>query len=145
VLFGIACTARLTVVFGAPFFMLVGGGGSWARRSISAGIGAAIPVGILLLYNLGTTGHAVHPGYDYQYQIEARGYQLLGYNPTGRSRTSATCRRTSGSCSSRRRRSCRCTSSGPSARPRTGVHRSGGDPRAVRPALSNRHAADDRL
>jgi hypothetical protein len=81
VLFGIACTARLTVVFGAPFFMLVGGGGSWARRSISAGIGAAIPVGILLLYNLGTTGHPVHPGYDYQYQIEARGYQLLGYNP----------------------------------------------------------------
>jgi len=30
-LFGIACTARLTVVFGAPFFMLVGGGGSWIR------------------------------------------------------------------------------------------------------------------
>jgi hypothetical protein len=36
VLFGTACTARLTVVFGALFFMLVGGGGSWPR-SISAG------------------------------------------------------------------------------------------------------------
>ena len=81
VLFGIACTARLTVVFGAPFFMLVGGGGSWARRSISAGIGAAIPVTLLLLYNLTTTGHLFHPGYDYQYQLEARGYQALGYNP----------------------------------------------------------------
>ena len=44
-LFGIACTARLTVVFGAPFFMLVGGGGTWLRRSVSAGLGAIIPVG----------------------------------------------------------------------------------------------------
>jgi hypothetical protein len=80
VLFGIACTARLTVVFGAPFFMLVGGGGSWARRSISAGIGAAIPVTLLLLYNLTTTGHVFHPGYDYQYQKEAQGYEVLGYH-----------------------------------------------------------------
>jgi hypothetical protein len=80
-LFGIACTARLTVVFGAPFFMLVGGGGSWARRSISAGIGAAIPLTLLLLYNLSSTGHPFHPGYDYQYQLEARGYEALGYNP----------------------------------------------------------------
>ena len=81
VLFGIACTARLTVVFGAPFFMLVGGGGSWARRSISAGIGAAIPVTLLLLYNLISTGHLFHPGYEHQYQIEAAGYPSLGYNP----------------------------------------------------------------
>jgi hypothetical protein len=80
-LFGIACTARLTVVFGAPFLMLVGGGGSWARRSLSAGIGAAIPVALLLAYNLGTTGHLFHPGYEYQYQIEARGYPSLGYDP----------------------------------------------------------------
>jgi hypothetical protein len=80
-LFGIACTARLTVVFGAPFFMLVGGGGSWVRRSFSAGLGAVIPVGLLLLYNLATTGHVFHPGYEYQYQIEARGYEVLGYNP----------------------------------------------------------------
>jgi hypothetical protein len=80
VLFGIACTARLTVVFGAPFFMLVGGT-SWARRSISAGIGAAIPLALLLGYNVATTGHLFHPGYEYQYRLEANGYQALGYNP----------------------------------------------------------------
>ena len=80
-LFGIACTARLTVVFGAPFFMLVGGGGSWVRRSFSAGLGAVIPVGLLLAYNLATTGHVFHPGYEYQYQKEATGYAVLGYNP----------------------------------------------------------------
>jgi hypothetical protein len=80
-LFGIACTARLTVVFGAPFFMLVGGGGSWIRRSVSAGLGTAIPVGLLLAYNVATTGHVVHPGYDYQYEIEARDYGILGYHP----------------------------------------------------------------
>ena len=80
-LFGIACTARLTVVFGAPFFMLVGGGGSWLRRSASAGLGAIIPVGLLLAYNVATTGHVFHPGYEYQYQKEANGYQALGYHP----------------------------------------------------------------
>lgn len=80
VLFGIACTARLTVAFGAPFFMLVGGT-SWARRSISAGIGAAIPLALLVAYNVGTTGHLFHPGYEYQYRLEANGYQALGYNP----------------------------------------------------------------
>ena len=80
-LFGIACTARLTVVFGAPFFMLVGSGGSLARRSISAGLGAIIPVGLLLAYNLVTTGQLVHPGYEYLYQLEANGYGALGYRP----------------------------------------------------------------
>jgi hypothetical protein len=81
-LFGLACTARLTIVFGAPFFMFVGGGGSWVRRSISAGIGAAIPVALLLLYNLATTGHLLHPGYDYLYALEASGYPGLHYHPT---------------------------------------------------------------
>jgi hypothetical protein len=80
-LFGIACTARLTIVFGAPFFMLVGGGGSWVRRSFSAGVGAIIPVGLLLAYNVATTGHLFHPGYEYQYQLEANGYPTLGYHP----------------------------------------------------------------
>ena len=80
-LFGIACTARLTVVFGAPFLILVGGGGTWLRRSVSAGVGAAIPVLLLLAYNVATTGHLFHPGYEYQYQKEAAGYQALGYNP----------------------------------------------------------------
>ncbi len=80
-LFGLACTARLPVVFGAPFFMLVGGGGTWLRRSMSAGIGTVIPVGLLLAYNLATTGHFLHPGYDWQYQREANGYPTLNYNP----------------------------------------------------------------
>jgi len=80
VLFGIACTARLTVAFGAPFLMLVGGT-SWVRRSVSAGIGAAIPLALLVGYNVATTGHLFHPGYEYQYRLEANGYQALGYNP----------------------------------------------------------------
>jgi hypothetical protein len=80
-LFGLACTARLPVVFAAPFFILVGGGGTWVRRAVSAGIGTAIPVGLLLLYNLTTTGHVLHPGYDWQYQREANGYPSLNYNP----------------------------------------------------------------
>src|SRR5262245_33841205 len=80
-LFGVACTARLTVVFGAPFFVLVGGGGSWLRRSVSAGLGAAVPVLLLLAYNLATTGHLLHPGYEYQYQLEANGYPGLNYHP----------------------------------------------------------------
>jgi hypothetical protein len=80
-LFGIACTARLTIVFGAPFFMFVGSGGSLARRSVSAGLGAIIPVGLLLAYNLATTGQLMHPGYEYLYRLEANGYPSLGYNP----------------------------------------------------------------
>ena len=80
-LFGLACTARLSIVLGAPFFMFVGGGGSWVRRSVSAGIGAAVPIGLLLAYNVVTTGQVVHPAYDYLYQLEATGYPGLNYNP----------------------------------------------------------------
>jgi hypothetical protein len=80
-LFGLACTARLTIVFGAPFFVFVGSGGSFARRAISAGIGAAIPLVALLVYNLVSTGHLFTPAYDYLYQLEANGYRALGYNP----------------------------------------------------------------
>jgi len=79
-LFGLAATSRLTVVFGAPFFMLVGGGGTWVRRSVSAGLGAIIPVGALLAYNLVSTGHLVHPGYEALYQLEAVGWSALGYH-----------------------------------------------------------------
>jgi hypothetical protein len=50
--------------------VFVGGGGSWARRAISAGVGAFIPLLFLLVYNLGTTGHLFHPAYDYLYQVE---------------------------------------------------------------------------
>jgi hypothetical protein len=80
-LFGLACTARLSIVVGAPFFMLVGSGGSWWRRSWSAGLGAVIPVGALLAYNLVSTGHLFHPAYEYLYQLEALGYPTLGYRP----------------------------------------------------------------
>jgi len=80
-LFGIACTARLTIVLGAPFFVFVGSGGSMTRRAVSAGLGAAIPIGLLLAYNVATTGQLFHPGYEYLYQLEARGYRALGYNP----------------------------------------------------------------
>ena len=35
----------------------------------------------LLLYTQLTTGSWLHPGYDYQYQLEANGYPTLGYHP----------------------------------------------------------------
>jgi hypothetical protein len=69
-LFGIAGTARLPVLLGAPFFMLVGSGGSLPRRALSAGLGAAIPFALLLAYNLLSAGHLVHPAYEWLYQHE---------------------------------------------------------------------------
>jgi hypothetical protein len=79
-LFGLACTSRLTVVFAAPFFLFVGSGGSWQRRGFSAAVGAAVPIGLLVAYNLVTTGHILHPGYDYLYHLEAGFYTPLNYN-----------------------------------------------------------------
>jgi hypothetical protein len=79
-LFGLACTARLTVLCAAPYFVLVGSGGSWWRRGWSAGLGAAIPVAALLAYNLVTAGSIFHPAYDFLYQAEATYYPTLGYN-----------------------------------------------------------------
>jgi hypothetical protein len=76
--FGIAALARLTVIFGAPFFVFVGGGGSLWRRALSAGIGALLPVLGLVAYNLATTGHVFNPVYDWLYQ-----HEYLGYMPTG--------------------------------------------------------------
>jgi hypothetical protein len=81
VLFGLACTSRLTIVFGAPFLALVGPGGDWRRRSWSAGLGAALPLLALVLYNVATTGHIVHPAYEYLYVLESNGYPSLGYHP----------------------------------------------------------------
>lgn len=80
-IFGLACLARLTVVFGLPFLALVGGGGSTLRRGFSAGLGAALPVLGLVAYNVLTTGHIFHPAYEYLYQREAVGYPDLDYNP----------------------------------------------------------------
>ncbi len=80
-LFGLASTSRLTVILGAPFFVFVGGGGWWGRRAVSAGLGAAIPVAVFLLYNQVTTGHLLHPGYDYLYALETVAYPDLNYHP----------------------------------------------------------------
>src|SRR6185503_9801112 len=79
-LFGLAATARLSILVAAPFFLLVGSGGSWWRRGWSAGIGAAIPVAALLAYNVVVTGHVFHPAYDHLCQLEARAYTRLGYH-----------------------------------------------------------------
>ncbi len=67
---GVAALARLPAILGAPFFVFVGGGGSPLRRAFSAGLGALIPVALLLLYNLGVTGHVFHPAYEYLYETE---------------------------------------------------------------------------
>jgi hypothetical protein len=80
-LFGLACAARLTVVFGAPFFLLVGGGGGWLRRGLSAGLGAALPLAGLLAYNLAATGNVFNPAYDYLYRAETASYTFLDYRP----------------------------------------------------------------
>jgi hypothetical protein len=80
-LLGLAVTARLPLIFAAPFFIFVGGGGSRFRRLVSAGAGGILPVAALLLYTYASTGSLMHPGYDYQYQLEANGYGTLGYNP----------------------------------------------------------------
>jgi hypothetical protein len=79
-LFGLACTSRLTMVFAAPFFILVGAGGSWQRRGVSAALGAGIPIALLVVYNVVTTGHIIHPGYEYLYRLEAGFYLPLHYN-----------------------------------------------------------------
>jgi hypothetical protein len=80
ILFGLACTSRLTVAFAAPFFVLVGSGGSWQRRGWSAALGAGIPIGLLLVYNLVSTGHVFHPGYQHLYELEAGFYTQLNYH-----------------------------------------------------------------
>jgi hypothetical protein len=59
--------------------MLVGAGGGWWRRSWSAGLGAALPIGLLLAYNVTTTGSLFHPAYEYLYRVETAAYPTLGY------------------------------------------------------------------
>ena len=72
--FGVAALSRLTVLFAAPFFLLVGGGGSIWRRGFSAGLGAIIPVALLVAYNVIATGQFFNPAYEYLYQTEYLGY-----------------------------------------------------------------------
>jgi hypothetical protein len=78
-LLGLAVTARLPMIFAAPFFIFTGGG-SRLRRALSAAAGGFLPVAALLLYTYATTGSFLHPGYDYQYQLEVNGYPTLGYH-----------------------------------------------------------------
>jgi hypothetical protein len=80
-LFGLAATARIPILVAAPFLLLVGAGGSAWRRGWSAGVGAAIPVGLLLAYNLVSSGQLIQPAYDYLYRVETTGYPTLGYHP----------------------------------------------------------------
>ncbi len=68
-LLGLAALARLPVIFGAPFLLYVGGG-SFLRRGLMAGLGALIPVSLLLAYNMVTTGQLIHPAYDFLYRFE---------------------------------------------------------------------------
>jgi hypothetical protein len=79
VLLGLAATARLPILFGAPLLVLVGSDGGWWRRSWSAGLGAAVPIGLLLAYNVTTTGSLFHPAYEYLYRVETAAYPTLGY------------------------------------------------------------------
>ena len=78
VVFGIAALGRLTMIFGAPFFVFVGGGGTFWRRAVSAGLGALLPILGLLAYNLLSTGHVFNPAYDWLYH-----HEYLGYMPPG--------------------------------------------------------------
>ena len=43
-------------------------------RGSSAGLGAAIPLALLVAYNVATTGHVFHPAYEYLYRTRAYGY-----------------------------------------------------------------------
>lgn len=79
VLVGLATTARLPVVFGLPFFVLVGPGEP-GRRARSVLIGAGIPIAVLLGWNIVSSGQPFHPAYDHLYQLEARAYPGLGYH-----------------------------------------------------------------
>ncbi len=72
--FGIGALARLPILSGAPFFLFVGGGGTFFRRGLSAGLGAFIPLALLLTYNIASTGHLFNPAYEHLYQTEYLGY-----------------------------------------------------------------------
>ena len=81
IFFGLAVNARLTILFGALFFVFVGGGKSWLRRGLLAGSGMAIPLLGLLVYTYVATGHLFNPAYEFQYQKEVVGYgSILGYH-----------------------------------------------------------------
>ena len=73
-IFGIGALARLTVIFGAPFFVFVGAGGTYWRRALSAGLDALLPMLALLAFNVLSTGHFFNPAYEWLYHHEYLGY-----------------------------------------------------------------------
>ena len=79
-LFGLACTSRLTIVFAAPFFVLVGaaarGSGAAGRRRSERGSRSACSSST----TSSSTGHLFHPGYQYLYELEAGFYTPLDYH-----------------------------------------------------------------
>ena len=80
ILLGLAVASRLTVAFGFPFLLLVGGGGTWRRRGLGAGLGMAIPVLGLLAYTWASTGSLFNPVYEALYRREVIAYPDLGYD-----------------------------------------------------------------
>ena len=60
-----------------------------AAPAVAAGLGALIPLLILLGYNLATTGHVFHPAYEYL-RGTSTGRRRSSATPTGASRTRAT-------------------------------------------------------
>ncbi len=80
ILLGLAATSRLTVAFGFPFLLLVGGGGGWRRRGLGAALGMAIPLAGLLAYTYAATGSLFSPVYEALYRFEVVAYPDLGYN-----------------------------------------------------------------
>jgi hypothetical protein len=80
ILLGLAAASRLTVAFGFPFLLLVGGGGSWWRRGLGAAIGMAIPIAGLVVYTYASTGSFFSPVYEALYRHEVVAYPDLGYN-----------------------------------------------------------------
>ncbi len=76
-LLGLAATARLTSALGLPFLVLVGGGGTWLRRGLSAALGMAIPLVIMVVYTDVTTGHLFNPAYEAIWFTEIRFYPTL--------------------------------------------------------------------
>ena len=79
-LLGLAVTSRLTVAFGVVFLIFVGGGGSWVRRAAGAALGMAIPVSLLLAYNLAVSGTLFNPVYESLYRYEVWAYPDLNYH-----------------------------------------------------------------
>jgi hypothetical protein len=74
-LLGTAALARLTVVFALP--VVTAGRGPIRNQLVMAGIGAAVPLTLLVSYTLLTTGQPFNPAYEEIYRREATGYPAI--------------------------------------------------------------------